>query len=165
MKKFFMIVAAALLMTVSANAKMYVGGSLGFGNSFGPFRGQFIPEVGFSIGDRDDLAAGAYMKFGFASQTFDWNVNPYFRWTFVHVNDFGIFMEPSIGIGTTSVAKSTAFYFNILVTPGVAYYINDNWALVGRMGNIGYERQGGVGEFAFSLNLNPTIGVVYHISR
>ena len=54
MKKFLMTLAAATLMTISAQAQVYIGGSIGIGSEKN-FNGdtettyKFLPEVGFAL--------------------------------------------------------------------------------------------------------------------
>ena len=159
MKKFFMIVAAALFMTVSANAQMYVGGTAGFAIANSQFTGQVAPEFGYSFNSH--VAVGGYLMLGGAPNTFSWSFNPYCRWTFVHVNDFGIFVEGTFGIGTSKAGGISFTQWSIRAVPGVSYNVSDRWSVIGRVGGIGYESIEGGGAFALHINLQPTLGVAY----
>lgn len=157
MKKFLLIVAAALLTTISANAQMYVGGTAGFAVNGGRFTGRIAPEFGYSFNSQ--VAVGGYLMLDGASGAFSWSFNPYCRWTFVHVNDFGIFLEGTFGIGTNKVGDASVTKWSIMAIPGVSYNVSDRWSVIGRVGGIGYDSIGGGGSFAININLQPMLGV------
>lgn len=168
MKKLILVAVAALAISFSADAKLYLGGTAGFAIQGSTFQGRIAPEVGYSFNDK--FAAGGYVFLGGASGTFNWSINPYFRWTFYHFHNFGLFAEGTFGIGTTSykttdpwgeTVKGSVTNWEIMAVPGLSYTINGKIQVVGRLGGLGYTRSGDAGNFAFVFNLAPTIGVVY----
>ena len=162
MKKIILVAVAALLLGFSANAKLYVGGTAGMQVIDSNFSGILAPEVGYQF--NESIAAGAYLVFSGNSAVNTWNINPYFRWTFLHISDFGLFGEASFGIGTTKSVPDweSQTVWNVGVTPGVSYRIGEHFSFIGRVGNIGYQRVGDGGAFLLNINFSPTIGVVYN---
>ena len=134
MKKFILVAAAVLLLGFSANAKLYLGGSAGMQIVDSNFSGIISPEVGYDF--NDSIAVGAYLSFTGNSGINSWSINPYFRWTFIHVRDFGIFGEGSFGIGTLKSVPvwESQTTWNVGVTPGVSYRIGEHCSFIGRIG-------------------------------
>lgn len=134
-KKFAIALFALASMAFSANAQLYVGGSLGFSNSnskevddgkteLNPSQTTigFSPEVGFFLSDQ--FAVGAYINTNFTfsnnrdtenqikSNTIVWGITPYARWYPIQSDKFGLFLEGQLFFrhegGKTKVAGVAA---------------------------------------------------------
>lgn len=161
MKKLILIAVAVLSLGFTANAKLYLGGGLGFSIRNSNFSGYIAPEVGYEF--NDNIAAGAFINLGGAKETFNWSINPYVRWTFFHAGGFGIFAEGTFGVGTTKVTGfDSQTNWNIAAVPGLSYRVNEHISFLSRICSLGYERYGDSGNFAFQLNMTPTIGFAYN---
>ena len=150
MKKFLMTLAAATLMAISAQAQVYIGGSIGIG-SVKNFNGdtettyKFLPEVGFalnndwSLGVQAGLIKGAcdFSETAFAqdTETEAVTINPYARYTFLHGKAVNAFIDG--GIGYTSY-DDVGSEFNIGLRPGLSVKLNNKACFVTHIGFLGY---------------------------
>ena len=134
---------------------VYVGGSLGYtttsydGNatqsSF-----KLIPEIGFQFNE----TMGVGIEVGYSSRTnkavdpkltnSTFSVAPYFRYTPIHIDAVNVFVDGKFAYSqnnneTNVAGKATDNKTNawgLYVQPGIAYNLNDNFALVAKFGNI-----------------------------
>lgn len=132
MKKLFILVAAALL-SISANAQWYVGGTLGLnvdGNkttsavstsNSTDFKFNLAPEVGYYLSDK--LAVGGFLNIntGFNNSKneaiedtedgltrFGWSIEPYVKYKFWGIGKFGIWGQAGVWIGTSTTKVKAA---------------------------------------------------------
>lgn len=144
MKKFLMTVIAAVLVAVSADAQVYVGGSLGIagndynGNTTTSYK--FVPEVGYNF--NQNWAAG--VAFGWAGET-EGNaksveVNPYVRYTFLHSKYVNVFCDGSFGYTHQYDAGQDADLFSVGLRPGVAVNLTKRLSFVTHAGFLGWNQ-------------------------
>lgn len=137
MKKTIFVLFAAMMVSLSANAQFYAGGTacINFnvnGNSTDnskttntTFNVNVIPEIGYWI--NDNMAVGAYFSIvpgingyknvtDIASETittennnksFGWSVSPYFRYKFAEAGRFKFYADGNVSLGSTTIT-----YFN-----------------------------------------------------
>lgn len=164
MKKFIMTLVAAVAMTVSANAQVYLGGSLGIGGS--KVNGgdnvttyQVLPEIGYKF-DKD-WAIGTVVGFGKATpgelvtnSTLDTEnssrnyvtVQPYVRYTFVHSKYVNVFVDGGFGYthlnhAGTGVSDQPQVSYNawtVGLRPGIEVNLNKKVSFVAHIGFAGY---------------------------
>jgi hypothetical protein len=158
MKKILMTMAAAL-MAVTMNAQnMYVGGSLGYSTTSQDgttldTRFSLIPEFGVSFNDK----MGVGVEIGYSSDKDEqshapntvtestFKFAPYFRYTALKLGNVSVFGDGQFSYATTKTetkAKNgntndqTVNNWGLYVKPGIAYNLNEKFALVAKFGNI-----------------------------
>ena len=146
MKKILMTMAA-MLVTMTMSAQMYVGGEVGFssvsydGNSTSTI--NIRPEVGYVLDDNWGL--GIMIGYGQSgkgnSKLTTLTVNPYARYTFAKFDRVNLFLDG--GFTFTNIDSKSAGYktnvFSVGVKPGVAVNLNDKISFVSHLGFLGYK--------------------------
>ena len=150
MKKILMsLFVAAMAMT--ANAQVYVGGSVGVGSvKLGSHDAEttykFMPEVGYNL--NSDWAIGVALGYqkgactlgkGAYAQDVDTEllqVNPYVRYTAVKSKLINVFVDGGVGFGSY---KDKGTQFELGLRPGVAVNLNENISFVAHVGFVGFE--------------------------
>lgn len=179
MKKVFLTSVVAM-MSVVASAQMWMGGAVGFGIE-DPDVGDKIttvtiaPEVGYTLNEKWDIAAAfnySYEKQGDIKNT-GWAIEPYARYTFAEVGIAKFFVEGAVAYGseeetmvdvnTGKTTKADGWQFSIGVRPGIKVDVNDNLAVVTKLGLLGYKHVNDIGkEFGFNVNANAiSLGLVW----
>lgn len=150
MKKILMTLFVAA-MAMTANAQVYVGGSVGigsvkFGSNDAETTYKFVPEIGYNL--NKDWAVGlafGYQKgacsigngnYGQDVSTELVQVNPYVRYTAVKTNFVNVFVDGGVGFGSY---KDLGTQFQLGLRPGVAVNLNKNISFVAHVGFIGFE--------------------------
>ena len=181
MKKLLMTLVASVAIAVSANAQVFVGGSVGFGSvkvagNDSEVTYKIVPEVGYNF--NKNWAIG--LKIGYqkgACNLVDeeiaqdvnkkvFTVAPYGRYTFVHSKYVNVFID--LGLGFASyIDKGTQF--DLGVTPGVAVNLSDKLSFVSHIGFAGFKtfspKGDGKSSSKFGVDLdqnNLTFGLYYN---
>lgn len=149
MKKVF-LVAAVAMMSFAASAQVWVGGNLGFAVNE-PEVGEkttsytIAPEVGYSLNEKWDIAAAlnySHSKQGDLKNT-SWAIEPYARYTFAESGIVKFFVEGGFGYGNVETenagVKVDGSQLYVGVRPGIKVDVNDNLAVVTKLGFLGYE--------------------------
>ena len=175
MKKFF-AVALVAMMAMTANAQVYVGGTVGFkslscdGTSATSF--TINPELGYNLNENWAIGLSVgYSTSDIASDTngafagkLDKNVNtfavsPYVRYTCVKMDKVNLFVDGVVSYANTGNSDVKVNAFGIGLQPGVAVNLNDKISFVAKLGQIGWstakadvDGAKAVNEIDFSLN-------------
>ena len=139
-KVLFVIAALALCMT--ANAKYWFSGSLGFDNAslytttdkaktldFSPAFGMSIEnniEIGLGLGIVDNHYYRADKS---VQQAFTFGFKPFIRYTFLTDGDFNLFVQ---GVFHYEITSPTGFNFweaGLNIEPGIRYWLSDQWSI------------------------------------
>lgn len=144
MKKIFLTLMV-MVAAVAANAQVWVGGSLGFRTFDADETGgknlefNINPEVGYDLSEDWSIA----IALGFKTTSFDIDgvdnnttisVNPYARYKFLKAGNFSLFLDG--GFKFESVDEGAKVNnWNIGVKPGIAYSLNENFCIVGHLGD------------------------------
>lgn len=160
MKKIIMMAVMAVA-AVSANAQVWVGGSLGFNTEKAKFGDvelssgtsfEISPEVGYNLNEKWAVAlalgyshndnttinfAGMEVE-GMSNQ---FSIKPYVRYTFVKSGNFSAFCDGVLDYSTTHIngVENNFNSWGISVVPGIAYAISPKVSLIARLGKIGYQ--------------------------
>jgi len=152
MKKIFAIALVAM-MTMTANAQVYVGGGIGFetssqdGNSETYFK--IMPEIGYNL--NENWAIGIAVGYGESKTTINqggikmtdkvkaFEVAPYARYTFAKFDKVNLFVDGTFNYLHTDFAGSKNNTFGIGVKPGVAVNLNEKLSFVAHVGFLGYQ--------------------------
>ena len=173
MKKVF-LAAAVAMMSFAASAQVWVGGNVGFAVEE-PEGGEKItsytiaPEVGYTLNEKWDIAAA--FNYSHAKQDADkttsWSIEPYARYTFAESGIVKFFVEGGFGYG--NVEEESAGYkadgskLYVGVRPGIKVDVNDNLAVVTKLGFLGYEDvEDQYSAFGFNVGGNDlSLGIVW----
>ncbi len=182
MKK--MILAALVAVaSISANAQVWVGGSLGFNynknaDDVKTTTFSIAPEVGYTLSDKWDIAialeeTNISQKDGDSMNTFA--VNPYARYTFFQTGKVGFFLDMGFNVATSNGIYAGGIVrelddntteFGIGVRPGVKFAASDKVTFVASLGQLGYRqiKNGDAKDNTFGLNVDGSalkFGVYY----
>ncbi|MDE6000464.1 MAG: porin family protein [Bacteroidaceae bacterium] len=176
MKK-ILLAAFVAVVSLSANAQVWVGGELGFNTSKASSDGITIekkntvtvaPEIGYKFADNWDFA----MAFGFAhveiadrnegtTKTNGFSVNPYVRCTYFKSGKFSAFVDGGFSYGMlhTSGMDESLNLWEIAIKPGLEYSLTNKVGLVAHIGSLGWQfgEQGDVKMNNFGLNVTNKI--------
>ncbi len=167
MKK-IILSAVVAFASLTANAQLWVGGSLGFNyqnldTPVGDLKTtsfSIAPELGYTLNDNWDIAIALEESFisnkdGESANKFV--VNPYARYTFAKTGKVGFFVDLGASIGVQSndieysgdadhviagVEKSddNTTEWGIGIRPGIKYAASDRVTLVASLGGLGFRQ-------------------------
>lgn len=172
MKK-FILAAFAAVATLSANAQIWAGGSLGFGVT-SPDKGEstttytIAPEVGYSLNDKWDIA----LEIGLAGSSTDGNtstnfsIEPFARYKFAELGKVKFFADGLVGFGSIETkvndVKVSQDMFRIGVRPGIAYALTDKLSIDSTIGWFGYKNvKDSYNQFGLELSNALSFGLYY----
>ena len=157
MKKLLVVIALAIL-SISANAQMYMGGALSFQTAGNNAVVTILPELGYNISAKSAIGAqigwsnaGAANRFVFA---------PYYRYGIKQLGPVSIFIDGEFQINAITAGGATTTQFGVGLAPGVAVQAGEHFSFVGHVARIGYYN----GNFGINIdsNQNFQMGVYYH---
>ena len=183
MKKIF-AVALVAMMTMTANAQVYLGGGIGFqttsqdGNSDTYF--TIMPEIGYNL--NENWAVGVVVGYGESKTTVKedgvkisdkvkaFEITPYARYTFAKFDKVNIFVDGGVDYLHTDFAGAKNNTFGVGLKPGIAVNLNDKLSFVAHAGFLGYQyskddHEGAKAANTFGFNLNGnslSFGVYYN---
>ena len=185
MKK-IILTALVAVASLSANAQVWLGGSLGFAHENVKDTSKetnftIAPEVGYKLSDKWDIAIG--LGFGFENydpeigskvKTTTISVNPYARYTFAKAGIASFFVDGGFNVGhetedVKNAGKVEATTWGIGVQPGVAIALSPKASLVGKLGYLGYQNtsykddaKAKISDFGLGVNGNDiSLGFYY----
>lgn len=146
MKKLFLILVV-FFATISANAQVYLGGTVGLSGNDDQTSYAVLPEIGYKINNRWSLGTtigfgkGTLMTNGVGVSTDDDNttfaVSPYVRYTFAKLKMIDFFVDGGLSyINTEDVGN----YIQIGAQPGFSINISPKVSLIAKIGFVGYTR-------------------------
>lgn len=173
MKKILVVIAAALI-AVSANAQWYAGGSLGLNVSKDQSNLSFTPEAGYVFNENwsAGLALSIYPSwFGNDSQC-SFNINPYARYTFLRKGNFSLFADAIFNFninsyrhevsnpisGEKETFKSSSNMVGVVLAGGAAYQVTNHFSIVAHVVSLGWHQNQGI---TFGVTTPSSIGVYY----
>lgn len=174
MKKLMMI-AAMMVAAVSANAQVYVGGSVGFSVSK-PSGGEstttwsLLPEVGYNL--NENWAVGTVIGYGESGKSPNkakrFEFSPYARYTAVKLNNINVFLDGGVSYVNSDIAGTKTNGFEVGIKPGVAVNLDEKLSFVTHIGFLGYDyskvkgASGGTSSFGLSLDNSVSFGLYYN---
>ena len=185
MKKFLLALLISVI-SISAKAQVYVGGGLGFSsvkdahlhNEDGDTKTTFslVPEIGYQLDEQ--IAVGvtlgySHSKYGDVKGD-AFAIEPYARYSFATLGAVDLFLEGCVGfVHTKNSTKSLIWIweyeyqekentFYIGVRPGFKVNLNQRFALISRVGWLGWKTTRPDDDFytgssEFGLNLDATV--------
>jgi outer membrane autotransporter protein len=148
MKKIFAIALVAM-MTMTANAQVYVGGGIGFQTSSNDGNSEttikILPEIGYNLDE--NWAVGIAVGYGENQTKINgvkvknkvFEVAPYARYTFVKLDKINVFVDGTVDYAHADADGLKSNSFGVGVKPGVAVNLNDKLSFVTHFGFLGYQ--------------------------
>ena len=147
MKK-VLFVMAALALCMTANAKYWFSGSLGF-NSQSAYDTDnkqkvqyFCPEFGMAIEDYLEIGAGLNVKnptdFS-GQQKFSFGFAPFIRYTFLNDGNFHLFVQGGFEYEIVSPSGFNYWNFGFNIQPGFRFDLADQWSIVAKFEGLNYK--------------------------
>ena len=182
-KALFIISALALCMT--ANAKYWFSGSIGFDNAslyttsdkaktldFSPAFGMAIEdeiELGIQLGILDNHY---YRANNTVQQCFSFSFAPFIRYTFLEEGNFNLFVEGGFDYTITSPSGFNFWELALKVEPGIRYHFSDHWSAVAKCNGFkfshmsepeiyGYPGEMYKNKLGFGIATDLKLGLVY----
>ncbi len=146
MKKIYAIAVVAM-MTITANAQVFVGGGASFSSVKATEKADatkttsIVPEIGYNFNDQWTAGVNlgfASVKTGDADAKNAFGVGAYGRYHFCQAGPLKVFAE--VGADYTTYNKDGGNNFSVAFRPGLTYYLADNWSLTAKTGLIGYSK-------------------------
>jgi hypothetical protein len=172
MKKIFAFALVAM-MTLAANAQVFVGGSLGYQSSK-PTKGaesvntfKFAPEVGYNLDENwtIGLALDYTSTDNSVTTNSSFGVSIYGRYNYFKTGIATLFVEANTGIEAYNHDGGNVFHIGVL--PGVSFAVTDKLSLVAKTGVLGYKKYsseaGGGSSFGVGVdNTDLSLGLFYN---
>lgn len=151
MKK--IVLLAGLILAISvANARIFVGGALGFGTANDTIDGEktetrsnftIAPEIGYVLSDKFDVGVDINLNSmktkderpaGGTGKTTGWGINPFVRYSFMELGKFKLKATASFGLGgekttQTGTEDLKSSYFGCRIRPYIFYGVNKHIAI------------------------------------
>ncbi len=164
MKK-IILAAVVAVSSLSANAQVWLGGSLGFNYNKAEAKiagvtvdvkttkFSIAPEIGYTLSDKWDIALAleesyASQKDGESMNSF--SVNPYARWTFAKSGKVSFFLDGGFKVGVQNNflddnnviqdVDDDITVWGIGVRPGIKFAASDKVSLVASFGGLGFQQ-------------------------
>ena len=158
MKK-IILMAAMAVATMTANAQVWMGGSLGYGfdknNGFKTNTINVAPEIGYTLSDNWDIAIALdyAVSFGDGTTVNTFGVNPYARYTFVKLDMVSFFVDGGFNVAAVKPSGSDATTtWGIALRPGLALKVSDKVSLVSHIGGLGYQHSKNRNQFGLNVD-------------
>ena len=145
-KVLFVIAALALCMT--ANAKYWFSGSLGFNSQsvYGTDNKEkvqyFCPEWGMSIEDALEIGVGLNIINPTSlsgQQKFSFGFAPFIRYTFLNDNNFHMFVQGGFEYEVVSPSGYNYWNLGFNIQPGIRYDLASQWSIVAKFEGISFK--------------------------
>lgn len=176
MKK-IIVAIAALMLALSANAQMYVGGSVSMNSDGDNEKTSFelLPEIGYRLNDK--WTVGGVLGFTYCKDNGEnikysiFEIAPYARYSVLSMGPVNFFVDGGVGFSfakakSTLATVSEYSLFEIGFKPGLAIPVSDNLSFVGHVGFLGYRDNDGLSsqDNGFCLNVggnDVSFGIYY----
>lgn len=168
MKKLFLTIVLAVIGVVSAQAQIWLGGSVNATVnketktfSVAPDVGYCIPNTPFSIACAVEYGGTFHQDEAYAHSL---TVSPYFRYDICEIGErFTLFVDLSSDIDVLDFGL-----LNAGLSPGVSFDVTDHWSAEFSIGFLGYNRKQAEDKsikHSFNLELElaaPSFGIYYN---
>lgn len=148
MKKFLLTVIAAVMVALSADAQVYVGGGfavqgkdIDYGSSDKTTTiYKFLPEIGYNFNETWAIGVVGGWQGETENKVKTVSFDPYVRATFIHTKYVNVFAEGGFGYTHTYNSGNDDDYWRFGVKPGVSVNLSDHLSFVSRVGFLGWEQ-------------------------
>lgn len=163
-----LILLFAIMATLTVNAQLYVGGSVGFASE--KIKGEdsettfkIMPEIGYNFSD--NWAVGATL--GYQKNEYKtFQIAPYVRYTFLKSDLLNLFVDGQfsyINMKEDVDGAESMSGFGIAVKPGLAVNVSKNISLVAKYGLLGYQKVEDYSTFGLDIDASKLeFGFIYN---
>jgi len=157
MKKLIVAIAFALV-TLSANAQVYLGGALNFQAAGNNAVVTLMPELGYNLSK--STAIGTVIGWSNAGAGNTFMLNPYYRYGVKQFGPVSFFIDGEFQFNSVTFGGASTTNFGVGIAPGIAIQAGDRFSFVGHIARIGYYN----GAFGINVDTNNNflMGVYYH---
>lgn len=163
MKKLLSVLAIVFALSLTANAQVYMGGSIGLHAQKNACEFALSPEVGYTF--QGNTGVGCLFDFNInQDKDFGFGVNPYFEYRFLEIDKFTLYLHTYLHYNVSTAEwpiNESKFDHNYGVSlhPGVIWGVTDHWSVAFYLGGVEYmwnqpagvEFKNGTGDFNFGL--------------
>lgn len=172
MKKVLFSLVIMLTMVLSANAQVYVGGSLGMHADKNAYNFAVSPEVGYSF--QGNTGVGCVFDFAYEKDgDFGFGVNPYFEYRFIEIDKFTLYLHTYLhynnmgtDINDLHIAGNN---YGVSLHPGVIWNATDRWSAAFYVGGVEYmwnqpnnKTYSGTGDFKLGLSASVPFAIALY---
>lgn len=165
MKK-FLVMAVVALMSVTASAQAYLGGSLSFADR--DYDGEktdvftIAPEIGYNLNDA--WAIGASLNYTWTKDIAnEFSIKPYARYTYFKADLVSLFVDGGFNLGIYSPKEGdSSTTWGVGFEPGVALNFTEKFSLVAHIGFLGYRDMKTYKEIGVDIHNNLSFGFYYN---
>ena len=156
MKKLFLTLVIAFAGIFTANAQVWLGGSIGGYTNKHDARLTISPEIGYSFANSHwTIATAAEFSYvndkDLQTSNTSFALNPYVRYSMMKVEKFNIFMDLTADLALAGYPDD--FGYRIALQPGVAWMATKHWTTAFRFGILGYDNKGYFGKQGFNYGV------------
>jgi hypothetical protein len=164
MKKLFLTLALAFAGILTANAQLWIGGSVGaqFTKNVSAF--TLAPEIGYSFhGAPLTIAAEVDYKFAKPKDVkaaHELILKPYLRCNLAKIEKFGLFLDLTGDVGVVNNKG-----YAISLRPGVAWMATEHWTAAFRFAFLQYDHgmyHESNGVYLDAATMAPSFGIYYN---
>ncbi len=147
MKKFLSVLAVALI-SVTASAQVYLGGSFALDRNVSENATEFTiaPEVGYNLNSNWAIGAGVGFNHTYLSgnSANAFVISPYARYTYFRSSNnlVNLFVDGGFGLGfgqtKDKYMKISFTAYSIGFKPGIAFNLTEKFSIVAHAGFLGY---------------------------
>ena len=140
MKKILFSLVIMLTMVLSANAQVYVGGSLGLHANKTELTLGFAPEVGYTFQNNTGVGCVFDLSYDKTTNVTGFGVNPYFEYDFLTIDDkFTFYVHTYLHYNTAWQAGNTVEHnYGVSLHPGVIWGVTEHWSAAFYVGGVEY---------------------------
>ena len=164
MKKLFLTLVIAFAGIFTANAQVWLGGSIGAGFTKNTTAFTLAPEVGYSFHDSHWTIAAevdyAFLKIQDLDAQHELILKPYVRYSLATVEKFNVFMDLT---GDFGVVNNNGWAVSL--RPGVAWMATKHWTAAFRFAFLQYDHgmyHEANGVFLDCATMAPSFGLYYN---
>ncbi|MCQ2305200.1 MAG: outer membrane beta-barrel protein [Bacteroidales bacterium] len=186
MKKLFLTLVIAFAGIFSANAQVWMGGSVNFNrlkvneDANAAFTYGIAPEIGYTIAPKWDIALALGYQGTYEKDALDVkhytnmiSVNPYARYTVVELGKVGFFIDGGFawnhGVarvkadGLDEKVKTNEYWFGL--RPGIKFAASEKITFAAHIGSFGYDKiEDGASNFGLNVDNSAfTFGVWWNL--
>ena len=132
MKKLFLTLVIAFAGILSANAQVWVGGSLNANFKKDVNKIVVVPEIGYSFQDSHWTIAAA-AKYNYSDGANKLILSPYVRYSVCNIEKFALFMDLTGDFGVSGIKG-----YRVGLQPGIAFMATKHWTAAFRFAFLGY---------------------------
>lgn len=163
MKK-LLFTLAAVVISLTASAQVYLGGEVGFWRNYDANHTNFslVPEIGYNLDENWAIGTTIGYDYNYAKgiKVNSFEVAPYARYTFVKFDNVSLFLDGGFGFATSkakykSYSSDSYNSWEIGIKPGVKVDLTSKLSFIAHIGFLGYRDNDDISAADYKLSV-PT---------